>query len=83
MLHTDANAIAGVLEELFVADVTSADRRCQSCGQDHRVGAHPLYTGAGYVLRCPGCGDLAATIVQRPDRYVVSLRGTWSIGRAA
>jgi hypothetical protein len=82
-MHTDANAIAGVLEEVFVAEVTTAVRRCQSCGNEHPIGAHPLYTGAGYVLRCPGCGDVAGTIVARPDSYVVSLRGTWSVARAA
>jgi hypothetical protein len=82
-MHTDANAIAGVLEEVFVADITAAGRRCQSCGNDHPIGAHPLYTGAGYVLRCPGCGAVAATIVARPDRYVVSLGGTWTVARTA
>jgi transposase len=81
-VHTDANAIAGVLEELFVADATSADRRCHACGHEHPVGAHPLYEGAGHVLRCPSCGALAATIVERPDRLVVSMLGTWSVTRA-
>jgi Family of unknown function (DUF6510) len=81
-MHTDANAIAGVLEGVFVGEATSGGRRCQACGHDHPIGEHPLYTGAGYVLRCPSCGVLAATIVERPDRYVVSLHGTWSVARA-
>jgi hypothetical protein len=47
------------------------------------VGAHRLYRGAGYVLRCPGCGDLAAVIAALPDRNVISLHGTWSIARTS
>jgi hypothetical protein len=82
-MHTDANAIAGVLEEVFAAEVTVGRRRCQSCGSEHPIGEHPLYTGAGYVLRCPSCSDVAATIVAATDRYVVNLRGNWSVARAA
>jgi hypothetical protein len=80
-LHTDGNSIAGLLQEVFVAEVTSAGRVCQSCGQDNRIGAHRLYSGAGYVLRCPSCGDLAATIAVLPDRYVIGFQGTWSLSR--
>ena len=80
-LHTDGNAIAGLLQEVFVAEVTAAGRVCQSCGRDGQIGAHRLYTGAGYVLRCPHCGDLAAVITVLPDRNVISLHGTWSLAR--
>jgi hypothetical protein len=81
-LHMDGNAIAGLLQEIFVAEVTAAERVCQSCRQEHQIGAHRLYTGAGMVLRCPSCGDLAACIAVLPDRNVVSLHGTWSLGRS-
>jgi Family of unknown function (DUF6510) len=80
-LHTDGNAIAGMLQEIFVAEVTAAGRVCQSCRQDNPIGAHRLYSGAGYVLRCPNCGDLAATIAVLPDRYVIGLQGVWSLAR--
>jgi hypothetical protein len=82
-LHTDGNAIAGLLQEVFAVEVTAAGRVCQSCGLDRQIGAHRLYTGAGFVLRCPGCGDLAAVITQLPDRHVISLHGTWSIARTS
>jgi hypothetical protein len=81
-LHTDGNALGGLLGEVFVAEVTAAGRVCQSCRQDHPIGAHRLYHGAGFVLRCPGCGDLAACIAVRPDRNVISLHGTWSLARS-
>jgi Family of unknown function (DUF6510) len=82
-LHTDGNAIAGLLQEVFVAEITAAGRVCQSCGLDSQIGAHRVYTGAGSVLRCPGCGDLAAVIAALPDRIVISLHGAWSIARTS
>jgi Family of unknown function (DUF6510) len=82
-LHTDGNAIAGLLQEVFVAEVTAAGRVCQSCGLDSQIGAHRLYKGAGYVLRCPGCGDVAACIAVLPDRNVISLHGRWSLARTS
>jgi ribosomal protein S27E len=80
-LHTDGNALAGVLAELFGEDVSAARRRCESCRETHMVGEHTLYASAGFVLRCPGCGDLAAMIVTRTDGYAVTLRGTWLLTR--
>jgi hypothetical protein len=75
----DGNAIAGLLEEAFGADVTSTPRGCQSCGAVTAVGAHRLYRGAGLVLRCPVCGDIAARITTLPDRHVVLLAGVWRL----
>ena len=63
-LHTDGNSIAGLLQEVFVAEMTASRRTCQSCGEDHPIGSHRLYGGAGYVLRCPACGDIAASITR-------------------
>jgi uncharacterized Zn finger protein len=78
-LHKDGNAIAGLLSEVFAFEVTAAPRVCQSCGRRNAVGAHRLYAGAGQVLRCPACGDVAACIVTLPDGYAVSLLGTWFV----
>lgn len=63
--HLDGNAIAGLLEEILGAEVTATIRTCQSCGQKNAIGAHRLYCGAGLVLRCPHCYDLAAVIVEK------------------
>jgi Family of unknown function (DUF6510) len=81
-LHTDGNEIAGLLQEVFVSEVTAAGRVCQSCRAENPVGAHRLYHGAGLVLRCPACGDLAACIAVLPDRNVITLHGTWSLARS-
>ena len=82
-LHTDGNDVAGTLGELFGADPTTTRRRCQSCRGEHPLAEHRAYRGAGIVLRCPGCGDLAAVIAELPDRNVISLHGTWSLARTS
>jgi hypothetical protein len=78
-LWVDGNAIAGLLQAMFGAELTDRPRRCQSCGDVHAIGAHRLYRGAGLVLRCPTCGDVAALLATLPDRHLVELRGTWRL----
>ncbi|HTZ88614.1 MAG TPA: DUF6510 family protein [Solirubrobacteraceae bacterium] len=75
----DGNAIAGLLEEVFEADMTTARRVCRSCGTTSAIGAHRAYRGAGVVLRCPACRDLAVLIAPLPDRSRVWLVGEWTI----
>ena len=82
-LHTDGNAVAGLLQEIFVNEMTATDRVCQSCGAENAIGAHRAYSGAGTVLRCPNCGDLAATVAVLPGEYVIGLHGAWRFRRAA
>ena len=75
----DGNGVAGLLDEVFGTDMTTVQRRCQSCGQRHPIGAHRAFRGAGTVLRCPFCGDVAARIGSADDRHVVLLAGAWLI----
>ena len=75
----DGNGVAGLLGEVFGAEVTAVVRACGSCGTEAAVGAHRAYRGAGVVLRCPGCGDVAIRIAQLADRNVVLVRGSWSV----
>jgi hypothetical protein len=79
MLHTDANAVAGLLQEVFAREMTTARRVCQSCHARTAAGAHRAYTGAGVVLRCPVCSDVAARISVLPRTRVIELRGVWFI----
>jgi hypothetical protein len=78
-LWLDGNAIAGMLEQALGADATRAPRSCQSCGAVRALGAHRLYRGAGLVLRCPVCADVAARVAVLPDRHVVLLAGVWRL----
>ena len=78
-LHTDGNGIAGLLQEIFVTEITTARRVCDGCGQEHPIGAHRAYAGAGTVLRCPGCGAVAAAVAATPREYVIGLTGAWRL----
>jgi hypothetical protein len=52
----DGNAIAGLLQEAFGFDPSSARTVCASCGAEDHLGALIAYTTApGAVLRCRGC----------------------------
>jgi hypothetical protein len=76
----DANAIAGLLAEVFAgAEMTSASRACQSCGQRHPIGEHRIYRGAGMVLRCPACNDIAMIMVEGDGWREVRTAGYWSL----
>jgi Zn finger protein HypA/HybF involved in hydrogenase expression len=75
----DGNALAGLLEEVFATEMTRAQRRCQSCGTRSALGAHRAYHGAGAVLRCPACGDMAMRIASLPDGYIVTIKGELTI----
>lgn len=82
-LHTDGNGVAGLLQQIFAAEITNARRVCDGCGEEHPIGAHRAYSGAGTVLRCPGCGAVAASISELPGEYVVGFHGAWRFATAA
>jgi Family of unknown function (DUF6510) len=82
-LHTDGNDLAGLLAEVLVADPTTVRRRCQSCRNEHALAEHRAYRGAGVVLRCPGCGDVAIVIGECRDELVLEWRGAYRIARAS
>jgi DNA-directed RNA polymerase subunit RPC12/RpoP len=75
----DGNALAGLLREIFDAEMTMAERACRTCGKRNPLGAHRAYRGAGHVLRCPACGDLAMRITVLPDRHIVHMTGMWTL----
>jgi hypothetical protein len=75
----DGNALAGVLAEVFATDMTEAVRHCRACGARSALGAHRAYRGAGVVLRCPVCHDLALRLGFLPDRHTVHLTGAWRL----
>ena len=80
-VHTDGNGIAGLLSEVFAVEVTTVQRRCQSCGAESALGDHRAYRGAGVVLRCPACADVAMRIGVAEDRLVLECRGTFTAPR--
>ena len=80
-VHTDGNDVAGLLSEVLAVEVTTMQRRCHSCGAENALGAHRAYRGAGIVLRCPACADVAVIIGVREDALVFEWRGTYTAPR--
>lgn len=74
-LMLDGNAVAGLLQEVFAADVTSAFGSCARCGARQPVGASHVYRGAGIVLRCPHCDNALAAIVRGERRVWITFQG--------
>jgi Family of unknown function (DUF6510) len=71
----DGNAIAGLLQEIFAAEMTTAIGTCGDCGAPGPVGGAHLYRGAGIVLRCPHCDNVLAKIVTNDSRVWIDLGG--------
>jgi hypothetical protein len=72
----DGNAAAGILSEVFVAEMTVAITTCATCGAVAQVGQLPAYLSApGAVLRCAGCGAAHVRVVRGRDRVWIDLRG--------
>jgi hypothetical protein len=76
-LTLDANAVAGLLMEIFATEMTSAISRCAHCGNRGQVGSLRAYTHApGVVLRCSICTEMVMRIMRRADgSYLVDARG--------
>ena len=74
-LMLDGNAIAGLLQEVFAVEMTTAVGTCGGCGAPGPVGALRVYRGAGIVLRCPSCGNTLAKIVKSDSRVWIDLTG--------
>ena len=71
----DGNAVAGLLQEMFAVEMTTAIGTCGGCGAREPVGAVHVFRGAGIVLRCPHCDNALATIVRSDIDIRLSLAG--------
>ena len=74
-LMLDGNAIAGLLQETFGTEMTTATGTCATCGANRQVGAVYVFRSAGVVLRCPVCWNVLGTIVTRETEACVDLSG--------
>jgi Family of unknown function (DUF6510) len=75
-LMLDGNAVAGLLQEVFAVEMTTAVGTCDGCGASEQVGAIHVYRGAGVVLRCPHCDNALVKIVSDDTRLWIDFRGT-------
>jgi Family of unknown function (DUF6510) len=76
-LTLDANAVGGLLMEIFGTDMTAAASQCAHCGNRGEVATLRAYIHApGTVLRCSICTEVVLRIMRMPDgHYMVDARG--------
>ena len=72
----DGNAIAGLLFEVFGAELTAATGECGSCGARGPVAEAVVYVRApGTIVRCRTCEAVLMAFVTVRERTCVDLRG--------
>ncbi len=74
----DANAVAGMLVEIFGSEMTAAPSQCAHCGNRAMVGTLRVYgmRGMGIVMRCSICTEVVMRFMRRPDgSFLVDARG--------
>jgi hypothetical protein len=74
-LMLDGNAVAGLLQEVFALEMTSAIGTCANCGRAEAVGATHVFRGAGIVLRCSACDNPLVKIVRGDTRLWIGFPG--------
>jgi len=74
----DANAVAGMLSEIFGSEMTAVASRCAHCGNRAQVGTLRAYglNGPGVILRCSICSEIVLRMMRRADgTFLVDARG--------
>jgi DNA-directed RNA polymerase subunit RPC12/RpoP len=75
-LVLDGNAAAGLLQEIFVPEITTAQIQCEACGSSAAVGSLRLYAAPlGAVLRCTRCGAVLLRAVHTPHGRWLEMTG--------
>jgi hypothetical protein len=75
-LMMDANAVAGLLTEIFGMDMTAEPTECAHCGNQAEIGTLLAFIqGPGVVLRCSACSQIVLRIIQTPDAIYLDARG--------
>jgi len=74
-LMLDGNAVAGLLQEVFAVEMTTAIGACGNCGATDAIGATHVFRGAGVVMRCPRCNNALVTIVKDETRVWIGFPG--------
>jgi len=78
-LMLDGNAVAGLLQEVFAVEMTTAIATCGACGAADAVGATHVFRGAGIVMRCPHCDNALVTIVEDGSRMWIGFAGVRTV----
>jgi hypothetical protein len=78
-LMLDGNAVAGLLQEVFAVEMTTAIATCGACGAADAVGATRVFRGAGIVMRCRHCDNALVTIVKDGTRVWMGFAGVRTV----
>jgi uncharacterized protein DUF6510 len=79
----DGNAIAGLLVDVFGAELTTATGDCASCGARGPLAETEVYLRApGTVVRCRSCRSVLMVLVTIRGTTCVDLRGLARLERA-
>jgi hypothetical protein len=72
----DGNAIGGLLQDVFGAEMTTATGVCASCDAMRHVAEFVVYVQApGTVARCRDCSNVLMVLVEIRGVTCVDLRG--------
>jgi hypothetical protein len=72
----DGNAIAGLLQEVFGAELTAAIGVCAHCGNEGPLAETEVYLrGPGVVVRCRACQNTLLVLVTVRSTTCVDRRG--------
>jgi hypothetical protein len=75
-LVLDGNAAGGLLQEIFVPEITSAQIECGACGYTAAVGSLHLYAAEmGAVLRCTHCDGILMSAVHTAHGRWLEMKG--------
>ena len=76
----DGNAAAGILQDLFLPEITTARIQCVRCESAAAVGALRLYAARmGAVLRCGACDNVLLSAVHTPHGWWLEMTGARSL----
>jgi uncharacterized protein DUF6510 len=78
-LMLDGNAVAGLLQEVFAVEMTTAVGVCAACGASDELGAAHVFRGAGVVLRCRWCDNALIKLVKTERGLWISSTGMRSL----
>ena len=79
-LRLDGNAAAGLLAEVFRAEMTTAEVTCAGCGAVGVVAELMRYGhGMGAILRCARCDTAVIRVTRTGSRHWLDLRGACTL----
>ena len=75
-LFLDGNAAAGLLQDIFIRDITVAETECAACGFVTSVGSLRLYAASmGAVLRCTRRDSILIRATHTPHGQWLEMTG--------